>query len=760
MKKLITQSFYQWLMPCLLVIGFQQQMKAQAPTIVFINGTADVVGAIQFTLGDGSSVGEVLSPFTVFFEAGITDPNGSPFTYEWDFGDSIKSTLSTPTHTFNVLTLNTTKTFTIKLTVTNIRGLSSSVSTSLSVKTPPYAVGCLKATYFPNISLSGLPTATRAETVIDFRTFAESSVRWEGTAIPPVSGAYTFTVTVDDGARLWVNNQLVIDKWLDVASATTYTATVNLTQGQAIPIKLENYHRLSTGGIAQLFWTIPNQTSTLLPFSACAITIPPIDSTKCFRIVNKVSNKSLEIKDASTAEGATIFQWATVEGKANQLWQLRRLTDGNYTFTSKSSGKLIDAPDCTEGGIIKQYAADGTNSQRWALELQADISYKIRNASCNKYLRLESGSTADGASVGIKNDFGTDAFKWLIQEATCTAPIDPSVCYRIVNKATNKVLEIKDASLTDSTQIYQWASATNRPQQLWKTTLLSDGKYSIKSVSSGKVMDILDNTAAGFCVEGTIIQQFPYDGTNSQRWGLIAQTDGSYKILNTTCNKYLRVESASTADGASVGIKNDFGTDAFKWYFQAADCTTGAVLSATNATFGFEARASEGRAKLQWVTNTGDKTDYFTVERLNPQGSFDVLDRQNAFATNDTKYYTFTDNDLLEGDNLYRINTVFNNAPPQYSEVKKISFSKTDGVNIFPNPADEFINVDLRKYEGKTVALSVYNSVGLLVKKQTIEKVSVAPQQIDIQGFDAGSYLLRVQSEGKREVTRLFHIAK
>jgi hypothetical protein len=209
-----------------------------------------------------------------------------------------------------------------------------------------------------------------------------------------------------------------------------------------------------------------------------------------------------------------------------------------------------------------------------------------------------------------------------------------------------------------------------------------------------------------------------------------------------------------------VSSATDTNDDFSKWLIDSVSCTTPVVASATAETFGFEARASEGRTKLQWITNTGYKNDYFELERLNANGSFDILSRQNAYATKDMQYYTFTDNNPLDGDNFYRINSISQNGPPQYSEVKKVIFSKNDGISIFPNPADEFINVDLRKYEGKTVALSVYNSVGLLVKKQTIEKVSAAPQQIDIQGFGVGSYLLRVQSEGKREVTRLFHIVK
>jgi Ricin-type beta-trefoil lectin domain-like/Secretion system C-terminal sorting domain/Bacterial Ig-like domain (group 2) len=492
------------------------------------------------------------------------------------------------------------------------------------------------------------------------------------------------------------------------------------------------------------------------------------DPNKCYRIVNKSTKKSLAIKDASQAEGAQIYQWSN-KIAAEQLWQIKKQADGTYNFVSTSSGKLMDVTDnspagyCAEGTIIQQFTADGTSSQKWRIEMQGDRSFKIYNATCNKPLRVENNSFADGANVGIKNDFGTLSFQWLIEEAPCYTALnfDPAKCYRIVNKATNKVLEVKDAAQIDGAQIYQWASSPNRKQQLWQ--FKASYEFNIIAKNSGKLMDVVDNTAAGYCAEGTIIQQFTADGTYSQKWALEPQAGvGSYfKIRNLTCNKYLRVESGSTADGASVGIKNDFGTDAFIWSLQLANCTTGAALSATSETFAFEARASEGRAKLQWITNTGFKNDYFEVERLNANGSFEVLNRLNTEGGTELKSYTFTDNDPLEGDNFYRINAISNgNTPPQYSEVKKVSFSKNDGISVFPNPADDYINIDLRKYEGQRVALSFYNSVGLMVKKQTIEKVSAAPQRVDMQGFGTGSYLLRVQSEGKREVTRLFNITK
>jgi alpha-tubulin suppressor-like RCC1 family protein len=491
------------------------------------------------------------------------------------------------------------------------------------------------------------------------------------------------------------------------------------------------------------------------------------DPTTCYRIINKASGKALEVKNASQADGAQIYQ-ATANSATNQLWQIIKTTDGKYNFVSKSSGKLMDIVDnspagyCADGTIIQQFTADGTNSQKWRLEFQAANTFKIYNETCNKPLRVEGGSTADGASVGIKTDFFTNAFIWTIEEVPCltSVPIDPKKCYQIINKATNKALEIKTTDPKEGAQIYQWSTDKNRSrlQQIWQIGLYinTTDVYGFVSNYSGKLMDAPD------CAEGGLIRQFMGDKTDSQKWKIELQSDGYFKIYNVSCQRYLRVEGGSTADGANVGIKNDFGTDAFKWSFKETVCEPSPIgASLSPQTFGFEARASEGRAKLQWITNTGFKTDYFEIERLNANGSFEVLNRVNTEGGTDLKSYTFTDNDPLDGDNFYRINAIPNaKGTPQYSEVKKVSFSKNDGISIFPNPADDYINVDLRKYEGQTVALSFYNSVGLMVKKQTIEKASAAPQRVDMQGFGAGSYLVRVQSEGKREVTRLFNITK
>jgi len=115
------------------------------------------------------------------------------------------------------------------------------------------------AQYFNNMSLSGTPALTRKETAVNFDFGAGSpaagirsdnfSARWTRTAnVDP--GMYRFSLTIDDGARLWVNGHMLIDAWYDQA-ATTYTEDIHLSGN--VTIQLEYYEN---GGfaVAKLSW--------------------------------------------------------------------------------------------------------------------------------------------------------------------------------------------------------------------------------------------------------------------------------------------------------------------------------------------------------------------------------------------------------------------------------------------------------------------------------------------------------------------------
>jgi hypothetical protein len=112
--------------------------------------------------------------------------------------------------------------------------------------TPPPAPW--KAEFYDNRDLDGNPDLTRRDTKIDFDwkdgTPASGlpkdnfSVRWTGQFSFDM-GAYLFSVLVDDGARLWVDDQLVVDQWED-GGERQFTTVVGLTKGTHA-VNLEYY---------------------------------------------------------------------------------------------------------------------------------------------------------------------------------------------------------------------------------------------------------------------------------------------------------------------------------------------------------------------------------------------------------------------------------------------------------------------------------------------------------------------------------------
>jgi endoglucanase len=131
---------------------------------------------------------------------------------------------------------------------------------------PPGNGTGLTGTFYQGTALAGTPLLTRTDPTIDFNWAGGSpapgvvpadqfSARWEGEVEARSNEVYTFYVTHDDGARLWVDDQLIIDNWTDHA-AIEDSGSIPLQLGQRYSIRLEFYEN---GGdaTASLSWSTP-----------------------------------------------------------------------------------------------------------------------------------------------------------------------------------------------------------------------------------------------------------------------------------------------------------------------------------------------------------------------------------------------------------------------------------------------------------------------------------------------------------------------
>ena len=109
-----------------------------------------------------------------------------------------------------------------------------------------------RAEFFNNTTLSGTPAVVREDAQLDFDWKLNSpdwrvrpdnfSARWTRTVKLEWSGNYRFYANSDDGMRVWVDDVLLMDEWVDQQDAWT-TADIYLAEGTH-NLKVEYYEHV------------------------------------------------------------------------------------------------------------------------------------------------------------------------------------------------------------------------------------------------------------------------------------------------------------------------------------------------------------------------------------------------------------------------------------------------------------------------------------------------------------------------------------
>ena len=135
-----------------------------------------------------------------------------------------------------------------------------------------------------NRSFNGPPTFIRTDQTINFNWGTGSpvpgvldsdffTVQWVGEVLPQFSERYTFFLTSDDGARLWVNDQLIIDRWLP-QPATEWSGEIDLLAEVKYSIRID-YFEDGGEAVARLAWrsnSLPKQVIGVKQLSSDVVT--------------------------------------------------------------------------------------------------------------------------------------------------------------------------------------------------------------------------------------------------------------------------------------------------------------------------------------------------------------------------------------------------------------------------------------------------------------------------------------------------------
>jgi len=119
-------------------------------------------------------------------------------------------------------------------------------------------------------------------------------------------------------------------------------------------------------------------------------------------IMNRHSNKALDVTERSNQDGANIQQWSFAD-QPNQNWEVIDLGNSEAAIISRQSGRALTVQGGRDnnGANIIQQSWRGTVQQRWRVEQIGSNYYKIVSVDNGKCLDVTQEGKQDGANIQI-----------------------------------------------------------------------------------------------------------------------------------------------------------------------------------------------------------------------------------------------------------------------------------------------------------------------------------------------------------------------
>ncbi|MBI1228309.1 MAG: multicopper oxidase domain-containing protein [Bacteroidetes bacterium] len=166
-------------------------------------------------------------------------------------------------------------------------------------------------------------------------------------------------------------------------------------------------------------------------------------------------------------------------------------------------------------------------------------------------------------------------------------------------------------------------------------------------------------------------------------------------------------------------------------------------------------------AEITWIHNAGNLVNEYELERSLDGLSFQSFGTIASKGGTAAELYSNYDFEPAVGDNFYRIKLHLSNGSVAYSEMAKLHYDDLEDYALFPNPANNFVNINLEKAVGiEGVNIQVFNNLGVLMKRIDIDEVSSKYYQMDVRELHEGHYIVWVNVPGKRAVAKQLIIGR
>lgn len=371
------------------------------------------------------------------------------------------------------------------------------------------------------------------------------------------------------------------------------------------------------------------------------------------------------------------------------------IDQATYQIVNRNSGSLLEAASCgTDNGTnVQQYSQLDNDCQKWVIKPAYEGFFYIENRYSGLVLEASGCGFFSGTNAQLYENLGNWCQMWSFISMG-------DGYYRIVNRANGKDLEVADASTSDGANVQLWGMNGSYCQQWYLEGVgeyLADGIYTFTNRTSSKVLD-LNNCDTS---DGANIQQYTSLDNECQQWQITRKDNGYYTIQNVYSSKMLDVVNCGSSNGTNVDQWSDLDNTCQEWYFSYVGDTYFRIINnATRLNVEVADASTSDGANVQMYANNNAYCQHWGITYL-----------KSAYAS--------TDIEDMQSD-----------------------------VRIYPNPVKDILNID---NVGESAFYEIYNLDGSLVTKTQLQG-----SQINVSGFAAGVYLIKIESNDDNPVWMKF----
>lgn len=156
----------------------------------------------------------------------------------------------------------------------------------------------------------------------------------------------------------------------------------------------------------------------------------------------------------------------------------------------------------------------------------------------------------------------------------------------------------------------------------------------------------------------------------------------------------------------------------------------------------FDAHKEENFAKLTWSTANEYNNKGFEIERSSDSRNWENIDFTPSLTldgnSNSRLDYVYFDQKPQQGNNYYRLKQVDFDGNFEYTPIRMLQFSSDSKINIYPNPANNLVNVDGLNINDKVY---LFDATGRLLNQTEATETKL---QLSLDGLSNGNYQINI----------------